>query len=65
VDVYADGRMDCADAERSTGTTTLGWFRCPSVDYINLQPVFDAQVIDAEEFDRVWREALSSHGQTQ
>ena len=61
VEVYADGRLDLADASRSTGTTWLGEGVTPSVDEINSLGPFDAKVIAKDEFERVWARACSRH----
>jgi hypothetical protein len=52
VEVYVDGTMDFADAERSSGTTQLG--SLPVTPLEELTSEFDPKVIYAAEFERVW-----------
>ena len=52
VEVYADGTMDFADAERSSGTTQLGSLPVPPLEELTSE--FDPKVIYAADFERVW-----------
>jgi hypothetical protein len=60
VEVYRDGRHDCADRSRSTGTTMLGERLMPDVEDINQDPEFSATAITEDEFEAVWRRAAES-----
>src|SRR5690242_7416680 len=57
VEVYADGRVDLADAVRSTGTTWLGEGVTPGVDEINSLGSFEAMVIAKDEFEQMSADA--------
>jgi hypothetical protein len=61
VEVYADGRIDFADADRSTGSTWLGEKVTPSVEEINSYEPFEASVISPAEFEEIWMRALARH----
>ncbi len=61
VDVYANGRMDFADAERQTGTTWLAEGGLMSIEEINSHDPFTARDIAKDDFERVWTEARSRH----
>ena len=52
VEFYADGKLDGADAERSSGTTRLGELPVPPLNELTNE--FVPQVIDAAEFERIW-----------
>lgn len=59
VDQYADGHLDFADSNRSTGSTVLGEKKIPSLDEIAAQSEFSPLAITAAEFESVWRKAVS------
>jgi hypothetical protein len=61
VEIYRDGRSDYADSTRSTGTTTLSETRMPSIEEISAQAEFSPEVSGVEEFELVWRRAVSEH----
>lgn len=52
VEVYADGTMDFADEENSSGNTRLGSLPVPLLNELTSE--FRPQVITAAEFERVW-----------
>jgi len=52
VEVYADGTMDFADEENSSGNTRLGSLPVPQLNELTSE--FRPQVITAAEFERVW-----------
>ena len=58
VDVYSDGHLDFADSVRSTGSTLLSEKPMLALDRIAAQPEFTPHAITAEEFEKVWREAI-------
>ncbi|WP_431917450.1 DUF6881 domain-containing protein [Amycolatopsis tucumanensis] len=62
VDLYRDGRQDYADESTSIGTTFLGQEPEPPLEEIAADADFTLFVIDADEFEAVWRSALRSHG---
>lgn len=57
VEVYADGRADCADAEVQTGSTNLGIEPLPAPEEIAADPQFIPLELSAEEFQFVWEKA--------
>ena len=59
VDEYRDGRLDFADASRSSGTTFLSEKAMPSIADIARQPEFTAMEIRQGEFEEVWRRATT------
>ncbi|MFJ8815865.1 DUF6881 domain-containing protein [Amycolatopsis thermoflava] len=61
VDLYRDGRQDYADESTSIGTTFLGQEPEPALEEIAADAAFTLFVIDADEFEAVWRSALRSH----
>ena len=63
VEIYADGRSDFADENRSTGTTQLSQLPMPTVDEIAAQDEFEPAVIDRATFEEAWQEALDQHGE--
>lgn len=52
VEVYANGTMDFADTDNSSGTTRLGSLPVPP--FAELSSEFKPKVIDAAEFEHVW-----------
>ncbi|MFD4253922.1 DUF6881 domain-containing protein [Amycolatopsis thermoflava] len=61
MDLYRDGRQDYADESTSIGTTFLGQEPEPPLEEIAADAAFTLFVIDADEFEAVWRSALRSH----
>ncbi|WP_028648594.1 DUF6881 domain-containing protein [Nocardiopsis sp. CNT312] len=57
VQFYRDGRSERADGSCETATFGLAEIPFPPLEEISAQPEFTAQVIAAEEFERVWKEA--------
>jgi hypothetical protein len=62
VEVFADGRMDRADADSGTGVTRLSEKPLPPLDEIRAQREFEAEVISQADFESIWREAHSRSG---
>ncbi|WP_231950382.1 DUF6881 domain-containing protein [Allokutzneria albata] len=58
VEVYRDGRHDFADeGGSSSGSTVLGEKPVPDLQSIADQGEFSPELIDLEEFERVWSRA--------
>ncbi|WP_441279496.1 DUF6881 domain-containing protein [Tardiphaga sp. 172_B4_N1_3] len=57
VEYYADGRMDFADREGSSGHTRLSVEPLPSLEAIAAQAEFEPMIIPAAEFETVWAQA--------
>lgn len=57
VDEFADGRLAWADDQHETDTTGLGQVPIPRPDEIAADPQFTVAVVDAADFERVWRRA--------
>ena len=57
VEVYADGRMDRADATSQTGNTWLSVEPLLPLDAIRAQPEFEPEAISAAEFQAIWNAA--------
>src|SRR5436305_14495714 len=63
VEVYADGRMDRADAESRTGSTWLSVEPLPPIEEIRAQEPFEPETISAAEFEAIWQAATRQvHG---
>jgi hypothetical protein len=60
VQVYRDGRMEWADARHETGTVGLSEIAFPPLGEIAAQAEFFPSVIDAGEFEVVWRQATAA-----
>ena len=60
VEVYADGRMDFADAEASTGSTRLGDSLMPTIEELADDPEFTPADIDRAEFEDIWSAATKT-----
>jgi uncharacterized protein DUF6881 len=58
VEVYADGRMDVADAESQTGTTWLSDQALMPLQEIRAQREFESEAVSATEFDAIWNAAM-------
>ena len=63
VDVFRDGRMTWADERRFTGNSGLGLVPTPELDELAQDPQFQPAEISGEEFEDVWRQALSATNQ--
>src|SRR5437899_444473 len=61
VEVYADGRMDRADADLQTGNTWLSVGPLMSLDEIGAQPEFEPETISGSEFETIWNAAVRQH----
>jgi hypothetical protein len=59
VEVYRDGHCDWADQARQRGMSMLGEVPFPPLEEIAAQPEFSPSVIDAGEFEAVWRKAVA------
>jgi hypothetical protein len=59
VDVFRDGRLEWANTERETDTTSLGTVLIPPLSEINAQDEFAATVIEVGEFKATWQRALA------
>jgi hypothetical protein len=55
IEVFCDGRMDFADDETAAGTAVLSETLMPTVEEIAANPQVMPVVIDATEFEVVWR----------
>jgi hypothetical protein len=58
VEVYADGRMDRADADSQTGNTWLSVEPLIQLVEIRAQPAFDPEAISGTEFETIWNAAV-------
>ncbi len=54
IEVYRDGRWGFADEHEEVGGTMLGEVPIPTVDSLNADPEFEAEMIDEEEFGKLW-----------
>jgi hypothetical protein len=59
VEVYADGRMDRAEADSQTGSTWLSVEALAPLEEIRAQPEFEPEVVSVTEFDAIWNAAVS------
>ena len=57
VEVYADGRVDFADQQEQSGKTELGIVPVPPLEEIAADSEFEPEMISAEEFQSVWKQA--------
>jgi hypothetical protein len=57
VEVFADGRLGHASSTGSLHGTRLGLVPVPSFDEIASQPEFQTKVIQADEFEAIWKRA--------
>jgi len=62
VEIYADGRMDRADADSQTGSTWLSVEPLPGIEEIREQEPFEPEAISAVEFEAIWRAAIRHGG---
>lgn len=56
IEIYKDESFGLADLTFEFGGARLGLEPVPTIDEINSDPEFVAQVINKEEFDEVWEE---------
>ncbi len=59
VEVFGDGTFGYAYDGGSSSMTILGEVPLPSFEEIDSDPQFEPVVISKNEFDKVWREAVS------
>jgi hypothetical protein len=59
VEVFRDGRLGFASAMESTPDTELGIVPVPSLAEIESQLEFDVRLIEAEEFEALWKRATA------
>ena len=61
VEVFKDGSMSFASAERATGSSGLSETSIPSIDDIALDPQFRAVEIPADTFEAIWLKATANY----
>lgn len=54
VEVFRDGRLGYADADRSSSGTNLGLVATPSLEEIAQDPQFEPVQIEPAEFEAMW-----------
>jgi hypothetical protein len=59
VQIFRDGRMEWADDHHESDTVGLSEVAFPPLEEIAAQPEFSPTVIDAREFEAVWRQAVA------
>jgi hypothetical protein len=59
VEVFADGRIEFASNDHSSGETVLGETAIPSPAQIASDPQFVVEVFDAQRFEEAWLSAIS------
>jgi hypothetical protein len=59
VEVFADGRLGFASADGGSEETVLGEKPVPAASDIAADHQFIAETLDAEEFEKAWRAAVS------
>lgn len=62
--IFPDATIEYAGPDGNTGSTMLGLEPVPSLEEISTNPVFVAEEISAEEFEDVWKKALSENDHT-
>lgn len=60
VEVYADGRMGFASADRESSGTILGEKPIPPVTEIASDPQFIVEEFDRDSFEHAWHSATAS-----
>jgi hypothetical protein len=60
VDVWLDGRLTYADANRRTGDTRLGDAPVPPLDEIAAISEFEPVEVSRAEFEAIWERAIGS-----
>jgi hypothetical protein len=58
VEIWSEGRMGYASGAAEIGGTWLGKVPVPSLNEINLDPQFQAQMVTKADFDARWLQAL-------
>lgn len=58
VEIFADGQIGFASSTEHTGDTRLGDQRVPPIAQINANADFECNVIDKDEFERIWAARL-------
>jgi hypothetical protein len=61
VEVWRDGRMGYASESSSFGGSLPAEKPWPGLDDIQTDPEFDAEEISREEFERLWRQAITQN----
>jgi len=59
VEIYADGRLDYADHQRSSSHTRLSSEPIPSLAEIGADKQFEPSEISAAEFEAAWNRAIA------
>jgi hypothetical protein len=59
VEVFRDGRLGYASADRSKLNTRLAIVPIPSLSEIATQPEFEVKPIGAEQFEGIWKQATA------
>jgi hypothetical protein len=55
IDIFPDGRWGFADESEEVGSETfLGEAPTPSIEEINSDPVYEAEEISKEDFEKLW-----------
>jgi hypothetical protein len=62
LEFFRDGRIGYADGHNSTMGTQLGTLPVPSLAEINADAQFNAHIIDAMLFNRLWSQFASGTG---
>lgn len=57
VEVFADGTTGSADKVKEYGGSQLGYEPVPSLEEIAQDPQFIPSLIDANEFEEIWRKS--------
>lgn len=62
VQIHRDGRMQWADATRESDVAGLSEIAFPPLAQIAADPQFDAEQIEADRFEEIWRQAVTHGG---
>lgn len=54
IDIFPDGRWGFADENEEVGGSGLGDAPTPRVEQLNADPVYEAEEISKEEFEKLW-----------
>lgn len=60
IEIYADGRLGYADANREVGGTRLGIEPVPPLQEIAANDAFELQMLTEDEFEQAWRAAMEA-----
>ncbi|MEU2421391.1 hypothetical protein ABZ619_10215 [Streptomyces sp. NPDC007851] len=60
VQEYRDGHLEWVDGLHASGDIVLAELPFPQLEEISIQPEFNAVVIEASEFERIWNTARTS-----